>query len=204
MVAPNAASTESIGAEATSSFIKAYVNGFDAEKKSFMSLLAPSKSITVNNTHFGSRALQLQLRCALAPFLPSNQPIMSKEAHDDPSPKGTSTSNLDPAPDGGLRAWIVAIGGACIFFCCLGFTNAFGIFQEYYMTHQLRNESADRIAWIGSLAAFIQFAVGAIGGLLFDRFGAWVSILPQEVQEVFSHMTAPLIQLIGIVSPLER
>jgi hypothetical protein len=77
------------------------------------------------------------------------------------------------APDGGPRAWLVAAGGACIFFSCLGFSNAFGVFQEYYITHQLSEEPLDKIAWIGSLSAFIQFAAGAIGGPLFDRFGAW-------------------------------
>ena len=80
-----------------------------------------------------------------------------------------------PAPDGGLRAWLNAAGGFCIFFSCLGFTSCFGVLQEYYSTHQLRDRSMDDIAWIGSLASFIQFAGGAIGGPMFDRFGAWVS-----------------------------
>lgn len=84
--------------------------------------------------------------------------------------------DLDKAPDGGLEAWLVAAGGASIFFSCLGFANSFGVFQEYYMTHQLKGWSPDDVAWIGSLAAFIQFAAGAIGGPLFDRLGAWVSL----------------------------
>lgn len=84
--------------------------------------------------------------------------------------------DLGQAPDGGLRAWLVAVGAGCVFFSALGFANAFGVFQEYYMAHQLREESADKIAWIGSLAAFLQFAAGAIGGPLFDRFGPWVSL----------------------------
>jgi hypothetical protein len=44
------------------------------------------------------------------------------------------------------------------------------------MTHQLWDESPGNIAWIGSLSAFLQFAAGAIGGPLFDRFGAWVNL----------------------------
>ena len=79
-------------------------------------------------------------------------------------------------PDGGLRAWLVAAGAACAFFCTLGFTNTFGIFQAYYMFNMLPNHSADDIAWIGSLQAFLIFASGAIGGPLFDRYGAWVSL----------------------------
>ncbi|KAF5254869.1 hypothetical protein FANTH_365 [Fusarium anthophilum] len=67
--------------------------------------------------------------------------------------------NLSPAPDGGLQAWLVAAGSACIFFSCLGFANSFGVLQEYYMTHQLQGHSEDAIAWIGSISTFIQFAV---------------------------------------------
>lgn len=68
----------------------------------------------------------------------------------------------------------MAAGAALITFSGLGFANAFGVFQEYYMAHQLRGESPDTIAWIGSLSSFLQFAAGAIGGPLFDRFGEWV------------------------------
>lgn len=81
---------------------------------------------------------------------------------------------FNPAPDGGLEAWLVAAGAACIFFSCLGFANSFGVLQEYYMSHQLRGHSADAIAWIGSVSTFIQFAAGALSGPLFDRYGAWV------------------------------
>jgi hypothetical protein len=88
----------------------------------------------------------------------------------------TTDDKLDigPAPDGGLEAWLVAAGGACIFFSCLGFSNAFGTFQQYYRTHQLHDRSTDDVAWIGSLSMFIQFGAGAIGGPMFDRYGAWV------------------------------
>lgn len=55
-----------------------------------------------------------------------------------------------------------------------GYANAFGVFQEYYMTHQLRDRSPDDISWIGSLSAFLQFAIGAVAGPLFDRYGPWV------------------------------
>ncbi|KAF5684590.1 riboflavin transporter MCH5 [Fusarium circinatum] len=67
--------------------------------------------------------------------------------------------DISPAPDGGLQAWLVAAGSACIFFSCLGFANSFGVLQEYYMTHQLQGHSEDAIAWIGSISTFIQFAV---------------------------------------------
>lgn len=83
-------------------------------------------------------------------------------------------TDVGPAPDGGLEAWLVACASFCIFFCCLGFANSFGTLADYYLTHQLRNESSDRVAWIGSLAAFLQFFSGMIGGPLFDRYGTKV------------------------------
>ncbi|KAJ4224640.1 hypothetical protein NW759_005356 [Fusarium solani] len=87
------------------------------------------------------------------------------------SSESSNANHPGEVPDGGLQAWLVAAGGACIFFSCLGFANSFGVLQEYYMTHQLRGESADKVAWIGSMSTFIQFAAGAIGGPMFDRFG---------------------------------
>lgn len=81
------------------------------------------------------------------------------------------------APDGGLEAWLVAAGASCVFFCGLGFANGWGVFQEYYMAHQLREESVDNVAWIGSISAFLSFLAGGAGGPLFDRYGAWVRSL---------------------------
>lgn len=92
-----------------------------------------------------------------------------------PSPEDEIKA-FGPAPDGGFRAWLNAAAGFAVFFSCLGFTSCFGVLQEYYSTHQLRHKTQDDIAWIGSLASFIQFAGGAVGGPLFDRFGVWVRI----------------------------
>ncbi|KIA75863.1 hypothetical protein HK57_00337 [Aspergillus ustus] len=96
-----------------------------------------------------------------------------------------------PAPDGGRKAWLVAAGASCTIFSTLGFANSFGVLQEYYAAHQLRGQSADRIAWIGSLSAFLQFAAGAAGGPLFDRYGAWV-IRPAAVAYIFALMMTSL------------
>ncbi|RSL93770.1 hypothetical protein BHE90_011386 [Fusarium euwallaceae] len=90
-------------------------------------------------------------------------------------------------PDGGLRAWLVAIGASGAFFCTLGYTNVFGIFQAYYMFNQMPERSADDIAWIGSIQGFLIFATGAVGGPLFDRFGAWL-IRPAAVLYIFAIM----------------
>lgn len=81
----------------------------------------------------------------------------------------------DIAPEGGAQAWLVAAGGAAIFFCTLGFGNSFGAFQEYYTSNMMIGESASSISWIGSLASFLQFLAGMLGGPLFDRYGTGVS-----------------------------
>ncbi|KAF4450391.1 hypothetical protein F53441_6515 [Fusarium austroafricanum] len=97
----------------------------------------------------------------------------------------------EKAPDGGLQAWLVAAGAACIFFSCLGFANSFGVLQEYYMTHQLKGHSADQVAWIGSISTFIQFALGVLSGPMFDRYGSWI-LRPAAVTYVFATMMTSL------------
>ncbi|KAL2140412.1 hypothetical protein VTI28DRAFT_3832 [Corynascus sepedonium] len=95
--------------------------------------------------------------------------------------------DISEAPEGGLRAWLVVVGSGFVFFSCLGFVNTFGVFQQYYMSHQLRNHTPDNIAWIGALMAFVQSGAGAITGSLFDRFGARV-VGPGAVIYVFALM----------------
>ncbi|EHK26035.1 uncharacterized protein TRIVIDRAFT_63367 [Trichoderma virens Gv29-8] len=98
---------------------------------------------------------------------------------------------LEPAPDGGLRAWLVALGAGSIFFCCMGFSNTFGTFTQYYLTHQLSDRSPDDVAWIGSLSAFLQFFVGMVGGPMFDRYGTKV-LHPAAVVYIFGVMMLSL------------
>jgi len=99
-----------------------------------------------------------------------NEPVSSSDINP------TDDTTITPPPDGGMKAWLVASGAACIFFSALGFANSFGVFMEYYLSHQLRDQSADKVAWIGSVAVFMQFATGMVGGPLFDRYGAWVCL----------------------------
>jgi hypothetical protein len=90
-------------------------------------------------------------------------------------PTENDLTQFGPAPDGGTQAWLNAFAGFCIFFACLGFTSCFGVLQQYYSTHQLKDYSPSAVSWIGSLSNFIQFAGGALGGPLFDRYGVKVS-----------------------------
>lgn len=77
-------------------------------------------------------------------------------------------------PDGGIKAWRNALGCAGLLFCSFGYVNAFGVYQEYYQTHQLSSKTPDDISWIGSLQVFFLFNGTLFGGPLFDRFGAVV------------------------------
>jgi MFS family permease len=86
---------------------------------------------------------------------------------------------------------MVAGGVAGIQFCTMGYTNSFGVFQAYYASHQLRHDTPDRIAWIGSLLSFLVFAAGAVSGPLFDRYGARV-IYPAAAAYLFAVMMTSL------------
>lgn len=101
--------------------------------------------------------------------------------------KNPGSPQFDPAPDGGVRAWLIAAAGATVFFCTLGFVNSFGTFIEYYATHQLKEESQSRIAWIGSLASFLQFFTGMVAGPMFDRYGEMVRLSLRQLYTNFAH-----------------
>jgi hypothetical protein len=104
----------------------------------------------------------------------------------------TDEDNFGPAPDGGTQAWLTALGGFSIFFGCLGFTSCFGVLQEYYSTHQLKDRSPSEIAWIGSVSSFIQFSGGAVGGPMFDRFGIKVRYNnPYRRKKTNAHIDPP-------------
>jgi len=61
------------------------------------------------------------------------------------------------------------------------------IFQNYYLTHQLSNETPSQIAWIGSLQVFLLLSGNIIGGPLFDRFGGNI-VWPPAALFIFSVM----------------
>ncbi|PLN77658.1 major facilitator superfamily domain-containing protein [Aspergillus taichungensis] len=67
------------------------------------------------------------------------------------------------------RAWLTVVGAFFTFFCSVGFLNAFGVFQDYYQSHQLSGYSSFDISWIGSFSTFALFAGAPIAGVLVDR-----------------------------------
>ncbi|BCS23910.1 MCT family MFS transporter [Aspergillus puulaauensis] len=104
---------------------------------------------------------------------------------DPPEVTVNDESRAPEYPDGGVRAWGVAFGTAGIMFSTLGYVNSWGVYQAYYHTHQLHDESASAISWIGSLQSFFLFGSSLVGGPLFDRYGAKV-IYPPTLVFVFT------------------
>ncbi|KAF2714574.1 hypothetical protein K504DRAFT_528877 [Pleomassaria siparia CBS 279.74] len=117
-----------------------------------------------------------------------NPPSTLDEAqHVEPASEKTTPTNNE-AGEGGLQAWLVVSGTAFILFAALSFVNSFGVFQGYYMTHQLQHKSPDDVTWIGSMCAFLQLAAdGLFSGSVFDRYGAWI-IRPLSIVYVFAIM----------------
>ncbi|KAI9446197.1 MFS general substrate transporter [Lactarius indigo] len=71
-------------------------------------------------------------------------------------------------PDGGLRAWLVVLGGACATFATSGYAVSWGVFQDYYQNVLLKGTSPSTIAWIGSVQFSFIFFPALIAGRLFD------------------------------------
>ncbi|KAH8802923.1 monocarboxylate permease-like protein [Xylogone sp. PMI_703] len=119
--------------------------------------------------------------------------IQDPSSHDYDSPEIVTEKDGDEVtfPEGGARAWGVAIGTAGVLFCTFGFANSFGIFQEYYQTHQLSHETSSTISWIGSVQIFFLFSGSLFGGPLFDRYGS-IILWPATITYVFSVMMTSL------------
>ncbi|RYP69488.1 hypothetical protein DL770_008218 [Monosporascus sp. CRB-9-2] len=98
----------------------------------------------------------------------------------------------DPAPDGGLRAWLVVLGVWCSLFVSFGWLNSIGTFQEYYQHELLSGYSPGTVSWIPSLTVFFIMGMGPIIGQLYDRFGPRYLMLGGTFLHVFGLMMASI------------
>ncbi|KFX97535.1 hypothetical protein O988_04815 [Pseudogymnoascus sp. VKM F-3808] len=109
-------------------------------------------------------------------------PLSTPQASVDGSQVSRSSSperlNSGERSEHTFRAWLAVAGAFLVFFCSLGFVNAFGVFQEYYRSHQLSNHSDFDISWIGSFSTFMIFGGAPIAGVLVDIFGPTACELP--------------------------
>ncbi|EMD35187.1 major facilitator superfamily protein [Gelatoporia subvermispora B] len=88
-----------------------------------------------------------------------------------PSSLSGHEKDVDEFPDGGPTAWMTVFGAFLALFCSFGQLNAFGTFQSWYASHQLRDFDASTISWIGSIQLWIFFFSGGFIGRIFDRCG---------------------------------
>ncbi|ODQ52578.1 MFS general substrate transporter [Saitoella complicata NRRL Y-17804] len=80
-------------------------------------------------------------------------------------------STIDLPPDGGLKAWLVILGGFLFMVGTLGLNNSYGAFQSYYIDTLYTTTSPAVITLIGSLGGTVLMLLGAIVGRIVDKFG---------------------------------
>lgn len=76
---------------------------------------------------------------------------------DDPIANEGGAEAYDIPADGGIAAWLTVFGAFLALFCSFGQMNAFGTFQSWYTTHQLRDLHPSTVAWIGSVQLWVFF-----------------------------------------------
>ncbi|KAF5314901.1 hypothetical protein D9619_007514 [Psilocybe cf. subviscida] len=74
-------------------------------------------------------------------------------------------------PEWSPKGNLTVVGASIALFFAFGLMNAFGTFQTWYATHQLKHLPASTISWIGSLQLWTFFFSGAPIGRLFDAYG---------------------------------
>ena len=87
-------------------------------------------------------------------------------------------------PEGGLKAYLTVLGASMAFACTFGQLSAFGTYQTYYASHQLRHLPASTISWIGSLQFWIFF--------FSVRFNFVLSFISHLSLTLFFHQGAPI------------
>ncbi|KAJ6787995.1 hypothetical protein PWT90_01107 [Aphanocladium album] len=100
--------------------------------------------------------------------------------------------SVGAAPDGGLQAWLVVLGGWCSSFCSYGWINSVGIFQQYYAEGPLKDYSPSQISWIPGLQIFFMSFMGPLIGVLFDRYGPKRLLIVGSFMHVFGLMMASI------------
>ncbi|KAL2870560.1 MCT family MFS transporter [Aspergillus lucknowensis] len=104
----------------------------------------------------------------------------------------TETSVSKPPSEYTPRAWLVIFGSALGAFCSVGFINSFGVFQEYYLQHQLKGESESTVAWLGGVSIFFIFFASVASGSILDLFGPTVILSVGSLGTVLSIMMSSL------------
>lgn len=85
---------------------------------------------------------------------------------------GSSQSN-----DNEAKAWIAVAAAFAVLFVGVGYTNTYGVFQDYYQKHLFPDIPRDKIIVIGSVPASLYFILGAFTGRFADLAGYRISLM---------------------------
>ncbi|KAF9070365.1 major facilitator superfamily domain-containing protein [Rhodocollybia butyracea] len=103
-------------------------------------------------------------------------------------------NNVGGPTDGGMDAWMTIAGCFMVQFCTVGYSNAFGVYQDIYTRDFLSNKSPSDISWIGSFQYFMQYAPGVLVGYAFDAGYFRHMIIMGSFLEVFSMFMLSLVR----------
>ncbi|KAF5340803.1 hypothetical protein D9758_017641 [Tetrapyrgos nigripes] len=82
-----------------------------------------------------------------------------------------SSVELLTFPDGGFRAWRVALGCFMLSSSCLGYVMVWGVLQDYYHTTMFPTTSLTVLTSIAGLSSFVLNGGSYFFGVLGDRYG---------------------------------
>ena len=74
-------------------------------------------------------------------------------------------------PEGGLAAWLVAIGSWCAMTAGLGLINSTGVLEAYVSNRVLPTYPASATGWIFGIYVFVSYFGGIQTGPIFDARG---------------------------------
>lgn len=115
----------------------------------------------------------------------TNAPVSAPHAHelttlsdqDNFEARPVAQTSTDHDAESVPGRYTVIIAAAAVLFVGVGYTNTFGVFQEYYLQNTLQHERPERIIVIGSSAASLYLILGAFTGRFADFIGYRPSLL---------------------------
>jgi hypothetical protein len=88
-------------------------------------------------------------------------------------PGGGDDSDL---PEGGTRAWLAVFGAWLVQFANYGYTNSYGVYNDYYVREYLTEHSSFDTSWIGSVQLAVSLFAGVFTGRAFDAGYLYVGL----------------------------
>lgn len=84
------------------------------------------------------------------------------------STENVKQSSIQVGYDEGWEAWSTALGVMLLQFSTYGYTNAHGVYTDFYVREYLPSYSSSQISWIGGAQFALSFLIGPVTGPMFD------------------------------------